>query len=528
MGIPSYFYTIIKQNPNIIKSINKLDGNIDNLYLDSNSIIYDCYHKIKDNYDPLYLTLFEKSLIEQIIEKINNYRKTINPKRKIGIFFDGPAPLCKLEQQRSRRHRVIFEKNIKEKLNLQTKSEWNTTSITPGTKFMDKLNEKILDYYKNDNSVLISTSDEVGEGEHKIFNYIRNNNEYHNETTSIIYGLDADLIMLTLNHLPITKTLYLSREAPHFSKELNITNMDELMFLDIPKLSRHIINEMKNKGLYINKNIHYKTLLDDYILMCFLLGNDFLPHFPILSIRSGGIDILLNHYKYLFNKNNYTLTSEGKINWNNFRKFINSLANEEEKMFCEVHKNREKQSYHIKIPETKDQKMTNLNYIPIKNREIENMINPFKHNWEYRYYKYLFDIEIDSVYRKKISLNYLQGIEWVFDYYTKNCENWRWKYNYSYPPLLSDLINYIPCYNSRILPEIKTNTFSPYVQLSYVLPKECHNELLPIKYCKKIRDNFSHYYTDDPNFRWSYCKFFWESHIELPDIDINKLEEILI
>ena len=41
-----------------------------------------------------------------------------------------------------------------------------------------------------------------GEGEHKIFDYIRENKHINNEKT-VIYGLDADLIMLTVNHLCI-------------------------------------------------------------------------------------------------------------------------------------------------------------------------------------------------------------------------------------------------------------------------------------------------------------------------------------
>ena len=120
MGIPSYFYTIVKQNQNIVKNINKLTE-IDNLYLDSNSIIYDCYNKIKETYNPLELTNFENNLIENIIKKINYYKEIIKPKNKLGVFFDGPAPLCKLEQQRTRRHRVIFEKKNKRKNTFKNK-----------------------------------------------------------------------------------------------------------------------------------------------------------------------------------------------------------------------------------------------------------------------------------------------------------------------------------------------------------------------------------------------------------------------
>ena len=50
MCIPSYFSYIIKNHPDIIKKLNRL-GDIDNFYLDSNSIIYDCLRKLSSEYD---------------------------------------------------------------------------------------------------------------------------------------------------------------------------------------------------------------------------------------------------------------------------------------------------------------------------------------------------------------------------------------------------------------------------------------------------------------------------------------------
>ena len=106
MGIPSYFSYIVKNHSNIIKKINCLK-NIDNFYLDSNSIIYDTLRVISDKYDNNDKK-FEKILIKETIKKINEYIYLINPKKTVIIAFDGVAPVAKLEQQRTRRYNYCF------------------------------------------------------------------------------------------------------------------------------------------------------------------------------------------------------------------------------------------------------------------------------------------------------------------------------------------------------------------------------------------------------------------------------------
>jgi 5'-3' exonuclease len=51
MGIPSYFSYIVKNHRNIIKKLKK-NTKIDYMFLDSNSIVYDCLHKSQEIYDP--------------------------------------------------------------------------------------------------------------------------------------------------------------------------------------------------------------------------------------------------------------------------------------------------------------------------------------------------------------------------------------------------------------------------------------------------------------------------------------------
>ena len=120
-----------------------------------------------------------------------------------------------------------MEQNIK---NFLDKNVWNKTAITPGTKFMDKLNKRVAKYFKNKEKtlglekIMFSGSNEPGEGEHKLFSYIRDHPNVHNKEVTVVYGLDADLIMLCLNHLR-SKQIYLYREN---------MDKDQTFVMDIP------------------------------------------------------------------------------------------------------------------------------------------------------------------------------------------------------------------------------------------------------------------------------------------------------
>jgi hypothetical protein len=64
------------------------------------------------------------------------------------------------------------------------------------------------------------------------------------------------------------------------------------------------------------------------------------------------------------------------------------------------------------------------------------------------------------------------------------------------------------------------------VQLCYVLPRENLN-LLPMNVNIVLLENLSHLYGDDYEFKWAYCRYFWESHAELPRLTISTLEDIV-
>jgi 5'-3' exoribonuclease 1 len=530
MGIPNYFSFVVKNYPHIIKKYVKDILKVDNLYLDCNSIIYDTYAKL--DADELTESI-GITIIKLVILKIEEYISIIHPSKMVMIAFDGVAPVAKLEQQRCRRYKSWYQNEMSRIIFKKEKEDiWNTTAITPGTKFMSQLNHNITEHFKKyrNISVIVSGSNKVGEGEHKLFTYIRANFKKHSNETTVIYGLDADLIMLSINHLPLSPNIYLFRETPHFIKTIDSSlEPNSNYFIDIPEFAKSLTLYLNNdKELTTEQQ---KNKIYDYIFLCFFLGNDFLPHFPAINIRTGGVDKMMNAYKVTIGDRNLNLTDGKTIYWANVRKLVQFLANQEEEFIIKEHYSRNKKERY-KLPDnTPEEKFKKLETIPIYEREMEHFINPVKPSWQSRYYQGLFGLkpnehEKNEALKREISNNYLQGLEWTMKYYTTGCPDWRWKYKYNYPPLLQDLIKHIPLFNTEFVPYCSPNPVSEIVQLCYVMPRASLH-LLPKRLYFELIKKYEHWYKGNCDFVWAYCRYFWESHVDMNEIDIDELESFI-
>jgi 5'-3' exonuclease len=529
MGIPSYFSHIIKNYPQIIKNA-IVDLNFDILLMDCNSIIYDAFYSIEKNIDSKKWSQvqIENAIIVSVIENIHKYISTINPTKLVYIAFDGVAPFAKMDQQRRRRYKTAYMEEVDIKLGKITSKIWNTASITPGTEFMNKLSNMVQSEFSKIVSTckyIVSGSDKPGEGEHKMFQYLRKMPSDNNANVAV-YGLDSDLIMLSIFHTCYTSSIYIFREAPVFLKSsIPIPageNDSGIYFLDINELSHSILLEMS--CLY-----NFDTRVNDYIFMCFLLGNDFLPHFPAINIRTHGIQVLMDTYRmHIGNyKNRCFIDKHGNILWKWVLLFFQELAKNEEDFIKQEYKSRNKWDSWKWKENTMEEKAKVIENIPIIDRTIEKYINPENENWQSRYYKTLFDKNITQNNINEICKKYLEGLEWVYKYYTIDCPDWHWKYSYNYAPLLGDLIHSIPDKNVVFIADNKNMPFYPEVQLFYVLPR-AQLKLLPLHFREYVMKKYMHLYPIEYDFHWAFCRYFWEAHPLLPNISIELLNELCV
>ena len=563
MGIPSYFAHVVRSYRHIIQPLKASKRIVHNLYLDCNSLIYDAVHaqaqakqqvqqqakqqvqqQAKQHVQQqaqqqTQVHATEKQIIGAVCDKLVHYFRVLAPQNRVFIAFDGVAPVAKMKQQRNRRYMAWYQ-------NTQM-TGFNTAAITPGTEFMRALAEAVKTRFQTPaefqvQDIIVSAADEPGEGEHKIYAYIRAHADYHAtpEQVTVVYGLDADLIMLTLNHLHLAPRMYLYRETPEFIKNLDKTLApNETYLLDIPAFAQCLRKELGQ-----DLQTTHDHLIPDYIFMCFLLGNDFLPHFPALNIRTEGMPRLFAAYRHVFgNQPGKSLTVQQHIVWPHVREFLAYLATREVEFVQEEYKLREKQGarawqqYIAEKEKNKGgadgasqlQKVDEFLTLPLRDRVVEKYINPLEEaGWEARYYRALLKIRVTPTIQtgcQQICQNYFEGLEWTMKYYSHGCVDWRWTYHYPYPPLLKDLSAQVPTADFFTV-DHQTWPVEPLVQLCYVLPPSSLY-LVPPTLHRALLLNWYVATPLDMTFQWSFCKFFWEAHVELPEINLQLLENVV-
>jgi len=474
MGIPVFFKTLITDYNHVIEPVT--NQKIDNLFFDLNCLIHPSCAKVKDGNEDV--------MIDTIIKDINKLIK-LTSATFIYIAIDGPAPKAKMIQQRVRRLKSVLEEKV-----------WDTNAITPGTRFMNRLNDELHGVYDSKKHIIISDSLEPGEGEHKILQYLRQKKDTFTDMKNCIYGLDADLIMLAL--VSDINNIVLLRERTSF----NIEQIDaEYLYLKIDALKKEITSSFP--GLV------KKTIINDYIFICFLLGNDFIKNSPSLNLRYNGLTHITDVYKQCQDKYSnkfYLINTDTKsiIHWNNFKEFIFMLSQRENEVMKDIMSIRMKQHRKYKriydgIQRNKDTVISSstknklgypaediMRHKPIIFMDDEKKI--FMNGsigsvdkWIHYYNIYTTTESFDpcsvndlAIKVKQVCFDYIQSLVWTTHYYFHECVSQNWFYPHEFAPTLNDLNLYLR-YNKRVTVKEYNTTYTPLEQLQFVFPYQSYH-----------------------------------------------------
>eukprot|EP01064_Diplonema_japonicum_P030880 TRINITY_DN5362_c0_g1_i1.p1 TRINITY_DN5362_c0_g1~~TRINITY_DN5362_c0_g1_i1.p1 ORF type:complete len:1314 (+),score=375.55 TRINITY_DN5362_c0_g1_i1:72-4013(+) len=504
MGVPKFFRYFSERYPCVITSHDgEAPMHFDNLYLDMNGIIHHCSHN--NDVDLSKESASSDEMARAMCVYIEKLFDVVRPRKNFLMCVDGVAPRAKMNQQRQRR----FRKETDTLEAVQTAKEegrevidpeqvFDSNEITPGTPFMDEFS-KHFKYFiarklETDESwrgvnVVFSGYDAPGEGEHKIMDFIRKRRMsagYDPNEKHCLYGLDADLIMLALvSHEP---HFVLLREVVKFESKKDVEKREELKKKGIEKESlpvadQFVLFHVETFRNYLSidfaqqdhkmiKAFDWAPCYNDFVVMCFFVGNDFLPGIPTLNIHEGVMAKMFEIYNKDLLQKGMFLTKGKRLNWEAIRIFLRRLGEKE----LEMVKAREKEEEDY----NKRQKRYNPEVVLKAVSHTTNMTEAKE-----KYYKKKFDWGMDhTAGLRQLCLKWVEGIEWVWKYYVDGVPSWRWFYPFHYSPFASDLaeVNLLDIAGKT---QFELNQpFLPFDQLLGVLPPMSIKRCLPVAYHK--------------------------------------------
>lgn len=353
MGVPKFFRWLSERYPAISQLIKESRiPEFDSLYLDMNGIIHNCTHSDSDS--PTF-RMTEDQMFIAIFNYIEHLFGKIKPQKLFFMAVDGVAPRAKMNQQRARRFRTALdaekakEKAIAQGMEMPKEDAFDSNCITPGTEFMEKLTKQ-LKYFVNKKisedsdwqgvEIVLSGHEVPGEGEHKIMEYIRHAKaqpDYHPNMRHCLYGLDADLIMLgLLSHDPhfclLREEVTFGRQVSKKPKELEHQNFYLLHLSMVREYLELEFQELEAEGT-LNFPFNMERVIDDFILMAFFVGNDFLPNLPNLHINEGALAKMFQLYKDVLPKMGGYINEGGVINVQRLGILVDAMSGFEQRFF---------------------------------------------------------------------------------------------------------------------------------------------------------------------------------------------------
>ena len=483
MGVPRLFPWIVKSFRNSVIHFQNGEsfGEVDNLFLDSNGSLHTAAQRVfnygqnkrlMDDYADFSVEEKRVKVFEMYFADVKNLSRIVRPKKRLYISLDGPAPLAKQAQQRQRRFvaSAAASHDRKDDNSSSSQNTFSSNEITPGTVFMLELTKFIHTAIRKEMNnpkspwhtieVIFSPPNVPGEGEHKILDFMRTLPDAKNEK-HCIHGPDADLIMLALSsHMP---DIYLLREDQYTPGYYDVLNMGSIRKYLFPILNPNLLKTTPKT----RRNLD--DVSDDFVLLGFFVGNDFLPKIQMFMYLEDGLELMVATYAKMANSKTF-LTNERHINFDVFLSFVQELSRREDIYIFDQNS--------AKLPDPKFKNVTLESCIYTKDN-VSRLNMP---KYREKYYQKSGLSTDDEIHQ--MCLDYIKSIIWVFDYYAKGLPSWSHFYPWHYAPLMCDLCDTMKdiCADKTLLDNLYTFDIGepsvPFVQLLSVLPPQS-SYLLP-------------------------------------------------
>lgn len=494
MGIPSFYRHLVRRYPRLVGG--GAGRPAEWLCLDFNCAMYQVLRG-----QPPWPGLgaagatWEAAFREAICKYLRELVEVARPTRGVFVGCDGVVCAAKRRQQRLRRFKGPWFSAAEKAVRLEaggsgsSSESWDSTALTPGTAFMDALGDDLKRAGADlaawtGLEVIVSTTAEPGEGEHKLMAAMRS----RRPGSCTIYGLDADLILLAL--LLDAETgcdVVLMREAQEF--ENRDRSSEGALF-------RHlVIRDLGNILAGIEGGTEGRAgRIRDYVAAMSLLGNDFLPRSLTRTVRDDGIPALLDVLRReLWSAHRSVVCPiTGRILREGLLPIVKEWAATEETDMLRVVDNALAARFGKgRVPPGKEgdaaeEALAAWQVLPARWCALGRLKSVKTGGLLPRWRSVVRDHAGGGWSAGANAQAYLEGVAWVWDYYSGRapvCQGW--VYDRHLPPLWSDVLAGLEAGTSagRYLdaPPVRyAEGLPPWIHLLAVLPADSVRRLLPV------------------------------------------------
>lgn len=505
MGVPGFAPWLTHRHSNIV--LNRLSKSTAGLYVDVNGVIHPmCHGDGVDNLPEAEKIENILSFFNQLVVLAQPTEVLY-----LAVDGVAPAAKMNQQRARrymSKAHCIDNQDTQSVMREDENVSHFDNNSISPGTEFMDHITKAMNIFIRekmeqNDPlwtklSVIVSDSNVPSEGEHKIIRFLRaqSSSPEFFAKSHVILGLDADLIFLSLSlHVP---NIFIMRQMPNdkrmdrrsgkcdFLKLENDPKSPKFQFFCVDTIGMEIVSDIfdlccaknfryhqveaftseevlgfsidspkKNESdTEVLRNFHpcisqtNSKIIDDFIVLAFFVGNDFMPRLPSAYCDKGALDNLLECYVDDVLPYGYLTLPNGCICMQQLCRLLSSYHTYyETRLFMEVQMK---------------------NYDTLCSDEKRSGFESVKKTY-YKSAGLSSSIDIDRSCQA-----YLDTAQFVWTYYsTLQPPNWVWCYPFHYAPFASDLAKYLQkqkCFVPHPSFSASSKPCEKFVQLLSILP----------------------------------------------------------